>query len=60
MFSKLQTAPTEVQHPIGAETGTVRKPWRPSIRLSLDWTAFLVALIAAAAVRFGIIGSVPW
>jgi hypothetical protein len=35
-------------------------PERSRFRLSLDWTAFLVALIAAAAVRFGIIGSVPW
>jgi hypothetical protein len=60
MLSNLQTAPTEVQHQTGAETGTARKSWRPSIRLSLDWTAFLVAVIAAAAVRFGIIGSVPW
>jgi hypothetical protein len=29
-------------------------------RLSLDWWAFVVALVLAATVRSGLLGSVPW
>jgi hypothetical protein len=32
----------------------------PPFRVSIDWAAFAVAAIAVAAIRFGLIGRVPW
>lgn len=30
------------------------------IRLSVDWASFLVAIVIATFIRFGIIGRIPW
>jgi hypothetical protein len=33
---------------------------RRRFRISVDWAAFVIALVVAAAVRLGVIARIPW